>query len=642
MLIKEAEQAKTNREQTHVEFDSMTYQQYWESNAKAANGYIYPKINKQDVRITTGTTREKKNTLLSNLINYDFTVNIEAYDKDDHGVIELGDVMADLVRKSRDLEKPIYDEKQVLYINELLNQGNVCIEDNYIEYTKPDRNIIGKLGNKLDEMTWTNDKPDQDFAYCNTEMIVGLNVYFGDIRQPNIEMQPYIFTRKLISRAQAEAMYGQMERWQHVSWAPKKIIEDGSDTKDFNNWTLETYEFGLVEVLKYYNPWTNCYMLMLNGVPMFPVRRDSKNRLATIPLSSLTGKCEYPLSWTTLEPISSFVFGKSIPAKTKVDQQVFDEWLRLLILKTRKSFTPPRGNLTGYTLSKSIDYPGTVHDGINPEKIPEIGTNTGVTQSEMNAIQFLQGIIADKSITSTLDSATAGKKKSAKEAMQQQQQAQLKMGLAILAVMNMERQLAHLRILNILKYWTSEDGRVNDVKTGIKDITVDATLDDGEKGKRVIRMTSGKLPHPQQIAAEEKLRKDVTGKKVKVNYVNKKDLARVDLKWYIEIVPEAKNSGDLKAAMFEETAVKLLEIAPELVNKEYIVRKMALNAHIDPDKLINKPQAPQPGQPPQGGQPQPGQQQGAPQGQVPNGGMAAKVKPNGPSKPTINTMQNHT
>jgi len=57
-ILRELEKARTQRENSHAEFDDQTFSEYWESNAKAANSYIPPKINEFDVRTTTGTTKE--------------------------------------------------------------------------------------------------------------------------------------------------------------------------------------------------------------------------------------------------------------------------------------------------------------------------------------------------------------------------------------------------------------------------------------------------------------------------------------------------------------------------------------------------------------------------------------------------------
>ena len=79
----------------------------------------------------------------------------------------------------------------------------------------------------------------------------------------------------------------------------------------------------------YQNKWTNEFMIWCNGVMMLPLG---------YPLTALNGKCEYTVIKLSVEPISEFFFySKSIPAKTKVDQAIYDEMYRLMILKFRQS-----------------------------------------------------------------------------------------------------------------------------------------------------------------------------------------------------------------------------------------------------------------------------------------------------------------
>ena len=126
-LIKRAENARDLREEEFKEFDDLSYSAWYDSNARAANSYNPPKENKEDTRIVTGTTLEKENTLLSALLNYNLEPNVSAFDKENIELMEVGEVMEDMVLKSRKMEN--YDEKRPLYYKELLDQGTCFIEE---------------------------------------------------------------------------------------------------------------------------------------------------------------------------------------------------------------------------------------------------------------------------------------------------------------------------------------------------------------------------------------------------------------------------------------------------------------------------------------------------------------------------------
>lgn len=615
-IIAAMEESRRQREQPHPEFDEQTYSQHWESNAKANNSYIAPKINEQDVRITTGTTREKSGTILNAALNYNYEANITAYDKNDMEVERLGTYMGDCVNKSRKLEKPRYDVKKVVIYHEFFTQGTIVCEDTNVEYSIPQKDV-GKFTGFEDfdfenENMW-KERMDKVYKYCDTNLICGLNVFFGNIREFYLELQPFMVIRRLIPRSVAKSLYGKWKRWENV---PELTTQTQEDAVSFNNWSLQGVPKGMVEEIKYYNKWDNNYMVMLNGVMMFPVKMH-KNRFSTFPLSALTGVCEYPLVKADCEPISRFfAYSKSFPAKMKVDQQVYDEMLKAIILKTRKSYNPPMANNTGKTLSKKIFYPATIHNGINPDKLQEIGNNTGVTASEFQAVQFIKGIIDEKSVSGIMQGQSQPGRQTAREVIELKQQSMLKMGLAIIGIINLEQGLCHLRLRNILKYWTQPlDTKTVEMRDGVKKkvseyrkIMNDVPLASGVQGKRQIEFTGEAFPTPQQIGAEEKLLTQITGKPVEKIYINAEELAAVDYYWDVEVVPTEKQTSSLKIALFDEFVASITKnYVPfgKVPSWDYLAERATILRGEDPSKIWPKQQQPMlpPGQPGQMGQP---------------------------------------
>lgn len=612
-IISEIENARNQREKSHAEFDDQTFTQYWESNAKAANSYIPPKVNEFDVRTTTGTTKEKGNTVLSSLLNFNLEPVIEGYDKDNLAIYDLGIAMQDLIRKSRKVETPEYDFKRILIYNELIAQGTVFVEDTQVEFRLPTKTVkdFEFIDGKFSDFSW-EEGIDKVYKSCETNLINNLSVYLGNIKEFELSKQPYVVVRRLITRSEAQSLYGSWSRWENVPKKVTKAVDNGDDGIKYNTWTLEELEKDLVEEIKYYNKWTNDFMIMLNGVPMFPVKRDSKGRLGTFPLSSVLGVCDYPLAKGDIEPISRhFAYSKSIPAKTKVDQQVFDEMLKAIILKTRKSYQPPMANNTGKTLSRKIFYPGTIHNGVNPDKLQEIGSNVGVSPAEFNATEFIKRIIDSKSVSPVLEGQSVTGQQTAREIIESKQQSMIKLGITILGVVNLEKRLAKLRLLNILKYWTAPiDSKIVELKDGVKKTvstyrteSVDSEFEDGKTGERIIDFTE-ELPHENQIMAEERLLEGVRGKPVRKIYLNPKELKAVDYFWHIEVNPTEKNTSSLKLAQFDEYIQKILAMFVPLgkvPNIDYLAERQAILQGEDPRKIwsaqpVNVQQPVAPGQ----------------------------------------------
>ena len=612
-IIREIEDARNQRDVSHAEFDDQTFLQYWESNAKAANSYIPPKINDSDVRTTTGTTKEKGNTVLSALLNYNLEPTIKGFDDDNLEIYDLGIAMQDAVRKSRKIESPEYDFKRILIYNELLAQGTVFVEDTHVEFRLPTKTVkdFEMIDGKFSDFDW-EEGIDKVYKECSTELINNLNVYLGNIKEFSLEHQPYVVVRRIRTRSEAQSMYGAWSRWDSVPAKITKLSEGGEDGLKYNTWSLEPLEDGTVEEIKYYNKWSNDFMIFLNGVPMFPVKKNKKGILGTFPLSSLLGICEYPLAKGDIEPISRFfAYSKSIPAKTKVDQQVFDEMLKAIILKTRKSYQPPMANNTGKTLSKKIFYPGTIHDGVNPEKLQEIGNNIGVTPSEYNATEFIKRLIDSKSVSPVMEGQSVTGQQTAREIIETKQQSMIKLGITILGVVNLEKRLAKLRLYNILKYWTLPiDSKIETTKEGVKNTvnkyrteSIDSEFEDGKNGERIIDFREGPHPTSHQVMAEENILEAVRGKPVRKIYINPKELRAVNYNWYIDVNPTEKNTSSLKLAQFDEYIQKIIGIFVPLgksPNLDYLAERQAILQGEDPRKIWppQQPQMPQmmPGQ----------------------------------------------
>jgi hypothetical protein len=617
-LIDDMEYSRNQRDQPHVEFDDMDYITYWKTNAKAGNAYMPPKTDPQEVRTTSGTTLEKKNTLLSNLLNLNLEADIEAFDDQDKKMDELGRLMQDMVRKSREVEQ--YDKKKRLNVyNEFLNQGTVFAEERFNEYKFIGKEVDDNFSvDRIDKMKWKK-SIDKVYSECSTQLITGLNVYLANIREQDIEMQPYVFIRRVIPKSEAESLYGSWARWENVPFVFSQFSgSDQTDDTAYNDWTLEEYQRETVEEIRYFNKWTNDFMILLNGVMMFPVRENG-----TFPLSGILGICEYPIAMAVAEPITNFAYGKSIPAKTKVDQALFDEMLKALIVKTRKSYNPPLANNTGEHLSKRVQYAGNVTDDINPDMLQPIGDNGGVTQAEFHAIQFIKGIIDNKSVDPIMEGQSGGNR-TLGEIQEMKKQSMVSMGLSIMGIQSLEARLAELRIYNILKNWT----KPLEGEEAYRKISLEVDFEDGERGVREIEFTEN-LPDEIQIYAEEELKRKITGKAYRKAYINPKVMRSIKYKWFTNVTPTQKQSDALKQAQFEESVQKAIAIfAPlgKMPNTEYLATRWATNQGENPEQFWQQQQPQMPGTPQMGGQP-------------PNQ-IGGQLTPDQMPKPSVNTLAN--
>lgn len=618
-IVAELNHAYNQRQQNYTELDDMSYDEYYESNKKAAAGYIPPKINREDVRIVTGVTREKANTLLSSLLDYEFEVDVEAWDDNNLPDGDLAQVVEDLIRKSRKLECPAYNVKRALIYKEAADQGTVFVMEKWQELERVGKQIENMDTANLSKLKWraTTEKIDR---YCDVQLLPGMNVYLGNIREFYIEKQPYIGVRFERTREEALAMYGGWERWKYVPREVRKVLNEKES--GYDDWTMTRLrKVGNVEEVLYFNKWRNEFQILLNGIPMLPVG---------FPLEYLIGVNEYPIAKGDIEPISpSFAYSRSIPAKTKVSQAIMDEMYKMMTVKSRRSYKPSIANNSGTRISDAIFNPGTITENINPEKLQTIGDASGVTPSDFSMIEFVKRMIDEGSVAPVFQGNAMSGSQTAKEIATLEKQTMMKLGLTVLGILNLEEKMAWLRFYNIATHWTQPvDIRVKEIENGMyetenvyRNEAVESTMEDGGKGVRMIEMSDGELPEPEQVFAEEELLTKRYNTPIRKVYVNPEKLKAMKYKLNFEIIPTEKTTGELRKAMREQAAIKMLQMFPQTTNAEYLQTQIARDNQFDPDKVILKAQAPQMPQQAQGGD-----------------SIAAQLAPKAMPQPSVNTM----
>ena len=133
-LRKGLETARNARDQQHIEFDGMSYAEYYNLNERLANTFVEPKKNKEDNNFQSGTIRTKLFALLSSVVNLDLSGDISALDKNNLPIQSMGDAMEDVILKTNELDND--DEKKLLRQYELLKQGTVFVEEVWDERKK--------------------------------------------------------------------------------------------------------------------------------------------------------------------------------------------------------------------------------------------------------------------------------------------------------------------------------------------------------------------------------------------------------------------------------------------------------------------------------------------------------------------------
>jgi hypothetical protein len=578
--------ARDEREAPHAEFDDMTYSQYYDTNKRADMSYISPKKNRYDKRIVTGYTREKDNTLLSALLAYNFKPDITVYDDTEMVFPELGNHMEDIVAKSRELEQ--WDRVRPLIYRELISQGDVWVEEIWeCIYTPDITNPTGwKPGDKI-----SNAKFEQKVKPIKTEragvrLHEGKNCYVGNFYEDDDKQQELKFTYELLPRAVAEAIYGTWDRWDNVPEEVDNTIVNTSLGYTYYNWNLTRTTKEYVGVLKIQEKFKNRYMIMLNGVMMLPVG---------YPLSAISPDGEATLKHFVLEGIVGCAYGKGQPSKTKVDQAVHDEFLRLMILRQEQAGAPPMGYKGKRVLGENIYNPGKITNNIREgDLFPILPPSTALNNADFSMYQLIKTMMDDKTINATFSGQDNGKGKvTATQIMQEKQQQLLKLGLNFDAVKTLEKELVWARIGNLILNYSKPKGKKisKDEKT-IEDVyeqlSLESTLPDGRKGIKIFKFTDKEYPEIREHQKMETELSDYYGKPTQIVYFNGPEFIKLlKYRWIVNIVPTEESSDQIERQLFIDNIRDAQTIfGPQAINYDYAKERFAIHIKEDPSRFF--------------------------------------------------------
>lgn len=580
-----------------VELDGMNRAQYYESNRKKDLSYIPPATNKGEVRVVTGTTREKDTTLLSTMLNINAVPNITAFDTDDMVVAGLGDDLTDLVKKTREIE--LWEKKRPIIYREMIAQGDVFIEE---LYTEDYRDM------PLTAVEWDPEREGvSDLSFqsrirkinsgCTARMVKGNMVYLGDMTVEYIEDQDIVAICTLIPRTTAYARYYNWERWKYV---PNVIGTDETSTFEFASgvysanlrfWAMFATKFGYVSEVKLYKKAQNRLQIYLNGIPMMP---------HNFPLTSLHRSGELPFAQGKLEPIPGFAISKSQPSKTKVDQETIDELYRLFIVGMRQKRKPPMGSRTDKVYSAGIFEAGTVTPEVDENTFHSILPDSALRfdNSEFSFFNLVKESINEKTTNEVYSGDGQGNVDTLGQAEIMKEQQLLRLGSAVDGMINLERRMAWLRVEDAIVNLTAPvEETIQATQEGVlkmsrkyRTMSAETTTENGETGIKQFRFTDQEFPMLGEQYQEEEAMSKVNNKPVRITYWNPEKLRTMKYRWFIVVNPTPRNNDKLSQLLFIQNVRTAFELfGPDSLNLDYVKQRYSILINEDYNKFFKAP-----------------------------------------------------
>ena len=513
------EKAKNQREQPTKFFDGMNYIQDYITNENNKNTYLTPKKNNSEVRVNTGTSEKKIDTIKNELLTMNIDQEIKSFDDNDLEIEDLGNCMNDLVKRTRTQEN--YEDIDEEATTELLSQP-------------------------------------------------GLSVFPGDLSLPHYRWddQPYILHYSRINYTLAKMIYGHLPNFKYV-------ISNNTQRTEYLGgvfeYTFGELEDGECEVIDAEDLPNNEKFVMINGVPMYDEKKE-------LPYS---GDMYFTRFITNKSMSLSWLYGRPFTSMAKTMQAMSNESIRMLFRKFQQSMEPPIGiPKTGKIYSRGIFDPGSITQGIRSGDLENLIKHNGINEADFAMFKLIEQKVEEFIGTPNIASGMAqSREMSATEVLTMQKQFLKQLGYTIAAKMRMNRDLVKIRITNILDNYLDPVGKmIGEDKTPFdiyRSFTVDdASFENKRKGRKVIKLLDRDLKQEEKeeiyrIEESEKLK----GNNVRVVFLNVKKMRNLPKYWYVSSTIQEKEGTALDKVTFQEQLAQtagIMKITGKIPNGDII------------------------------------------------------------------------
>ena len=602
--------AKNIRDSVRIEFNNMTYLDWYKNNEVFANTTIITTQANKDLPVYSGTVEQKIQTILAEVNRLNLTGEVRVFDKENEELRELGTALTDIAHKTQEIEDDA--EKKLMRELELLKQGTVFWQDNWIKKWKKSKKLKGQFTGKIKGADWTS-KLEKVFDGPVGSVLYGPGVYLGNIKEINIKKQPYIFTTKLTSYQEAKSRYGTKDkdgkdvwdRWVNVPRRRVSMVDmDNLNSMSVGeSWSLTDIEQDMVEEIHYQDSINDEYQIFLNGVAMLPTG---------FPLSAITPDGMFNITMQVLQYLNPFfAYGRSFTAKTQQMSLLLDEMIRLLLIKTRKSIHPPYANISGKVISEKSLMPGAISMGIDPGSLVAIGNEgQGATASEYQMLKELRENIDRVTVSPQIQGQEGKSGTTAFEVNLLQQQAQKNLSLIIFAQGLLEKKIIELRTNYVIaNYFEPIGTKVDDTRNVLENVyrtlTVNTTLKDRGNGVRKIAIKDtikdissrnvfeeeefGGTPLP--VEGRRRTRDELGMDPLQTIYIDAGLMRNNKFLFFYEVSAKPRDTSINEKLMFREELrdIQALQLMGSSVNVEGLENEYALIWDKKKDKLFGKP-----------------------------------------------------
>ena len=580
-LSTRANDAKTSRDKSHPEFDSMSYLQYLESNERGWNAVIEPKTDPRDwrSRARKRTIFSRGNAILGRLMEENFTSEFFAIDEDELTDKDLSRGVTDAVEASKYIEKSPYTEYAMGM--ELLKHGNVFVREFFDTSNRTRKELLNPETLDPFKQRWHTlyDQPHRRHAI--KQIIRNDSVFLGDLSKLHIDDQPFIFVRTKQNFEAAKAVLEHLTRFKYVrpgyAGLGKRLATE--DITHYDTWRMAAVDKNEVEIVEYIDPWNNEYQVVVQGIMMYPVGYP-------IPW----GHSGYNVRMRGLYLINPhFAYCHGLAHIMRSDSEVRDFLMRYAVDRSLQDLLQPMLSAAKKTLTSRIFIPGNITHGTKPEDVAPL-LQGQLPQSAITMIEMFEKNLDEDAISKILVGEAPSGDPTAFQISVQQKMATRALGPIVLNFVWLLQDLDFLRAQTILDHMTSVktniDPLTKEVTKIFQSLTLkDADFGDGRIGTHLIRFAP-KADHPTSEEIEKLELEGSEDKPLRISYIDGDLIRNLHYKLYNEVKSSPRKNSDTNKILFADFLNNVRAHFPMTSNMDYLQNEFAKVWEKDPDKLF--------------------------------------------------------
>lgn len=583
------------RNVTLSNFDGLDLIKYIEESYRryTTNVDIRPDIEDWQSIVHDQVTRNKVNAVLGKVVAVLPIAEIQPRGDEDP---RKASIVNEIYQYAEDVDD--YEEFMVRFLLEAIVKGTAIGYEGHQLKSVAIRDIVkgdGDIMEIKEEIKTTNK--------LFSEIVPLEEFYPENIAVPRIKDMSRCFRRRRIPYAQFMSEYSSM--WGKTKYVkPNITVEVQNDNRPYYlDYISNDISDGDVEMLFYYDTDTDEYIVTANGVWLNPLIINLEEVISPLPFNHK----ELPFFDLRFELFSAdFFYGKSLPDKLKVYQDVLNVFTNMLIDQSILTIWQPILTNGFDSLEDDFLRPGR-RTPIDTQGLPiQQAVMTLDMKTPGNWHQFIldytKKVMEEASVDKVSQGqAGAGDRVTAQEIRVAAEGVSSLLGLFGRWIKYAIKRKCQLKTKNALQFWTDDNseklegilggGGTELFKKSFKTFKIKGTtLSNGKRGTRVIALYTNKNDQPtaDELKAEAVAQKAVNGIEVEYVAVDASYIRNLDFDVKTVVNQKSENTKDMEKAIMLEKVRVYLSFFPEMVNKQELFAQLAEKMGDDPTKIMSE------------------------------------------------------